>query len=416
MVILSPLFNPTAVSFPRFIARRLLFTPKGNRNPVIGIATGGIALGMAVMIIAVMVVTGFRNEITNKVTGFGSHIRISGFDNNNSYEENPVKRNPPFLETLRSHPDVAHISEYATKAGIIKTDTDIQGCVLKGVGDDHDWAFFKNNLKDGTVLNTADSANRLDVMISRATASRLHLKTGDPMVVYFIEQPPRIRKFKVAGIYETGLAEFDDIYVYCNIAVIRKLNDWDSTQTGGYEVQVRDFNTISQTADEVYNVAGFEYYTESIVEQYPQIFHWLELQNVNVLIIIILILCVAGISMITTLLIIILENSTLIGVFKSLGATDSSIRKTFLYLAVPVIGRGILIGNCIGIGLCLLQDQFGIVSLPQESYYVSQVPIDFSMVNLLLLNAGTLVACLALLVGPSMVISRIAPTRVIRFD
>jgi lipoprotein-releasing system permease protein len=204
--------------------------------------------------------------------------------------------------------------------------------------------------------------------------------------------------------------------VYCDISVIRKLNDWDETMTGGYEVTIRDFNKLDQVTDMVYSKAGYEYFTENVKEQYPQIFHWLELQNVNVLIIIILILCVAGISMITTLLIIILENTTLIGLFKSMGATDRTIRSTFLYLAVPVIGRGILIGNLIGIGLCLLQLQFGLVKLPQESYYVSKVPIDFSLMNLLLLNAGTLAACLVLLIGPSMIISRINPARVIRFD
>jgi lipoprotein-releasing system permease protein len=404
------------LSFPRFAARRLLFTPKGKRNPVIGIATGGIALGMAVMIVAVMVVNGFRNEITNKVTGFGSHIQITGFDNNNSYEKNPVKSNPPFLEELRSNPEILNLSEYATKAGIIKTENDIHGCVLKGVGADYNWSFFSDKIKEGRLLVPGDSSDRLSVMVSRSVADMLNLKTGDPMVVYFIEQPPRIRKFNVAGIYETGMAEFDDLYVYCDISVIRKLNDWDETMTGGYEVTIRDFNRLDQVTDMVYSKAGYEYFTENVKEQYPQIFHWLELQNVNVLIIIILILCVAGISMITTLLIIILENTTLIGLFKSMGATDRTIRSTFLYLAVPVIGRGILIGNLIGIGLCLLQLQFGLVKLPQESYYVSKVPIDFSLMNLLLLNAGTLAACLLLLIGPSMIISRINPARVIRFD
>ncbi|HEX5002506.1 MAG TPA: ABC transporter permease [Bacteroidia bacterium] len=404
------------MSFSRFIARRLLFTPKGTRNPVTTIATGGIALGMAVMIVAVMVVTGFRNEITNKVSGFGGHIRISGFDNNNSYEENPVNRYPPFLQQLAQLKDVKHINEYATKAGIIKTENEIQGCVLKGVGTDFDWTFFKDKLVSGQLPANGDSASQLNIIVSRTVAQKLNLKTGDAMVVYFIEQPPRIRKFKISGIYETGLGEFDEIYVYCNIDVIRRLNDWNEKQTGGFELTINDFSKLNSVTDEVYSIAGYEFNTMSIEEQYPQIFHWLDLQNINVIIIIILILCVAGISMITTLLIIILDNTALIGIFKSLGATDRTIRTTFMYLAVPVIGRGILIGNLIGITLCLLQLQFGIVTLPQESYYVSHVPIDFSISNLLLLNLGTIVACLILLVAPSMIISRITPTRVIRFD
>ena len=404
------------MSFPRFTAKRLLFNPSGKRNPVIGIATGGIALGMAVMIVAVMVVTGFKKEITGKVTGFAGHIHVSGFDNNNSYEKNPVKRNPEFISRLKQDPEIASVSEFATKAGIIKTENEIHGCVLKGVGPGHDWRFFEDKIKDGRLIQPGDSTDRLAVMISRSTADKLQLHTGDPMVVYFIEQPARIRKFKVAGIYETGLGEFDDLYVYCDISVIRKLNDWDSTLTGGYEITIRNFNSLDALTEKVYQTAGYEYYTENITEQYPQIFHWLELQNVNVMIIIILILCVAGISMITTLLIIILENTTLIGLFKAMGATDKTIRSTFLYLAVPVIGKGILIGNVIGAGLCLLQWQFGFIKLPQESYYVSQVPVDFSVINLLLLNLGTLSACVLLLIGPSMIVSRINPARVIRFD
>lgn len=385
-------------------------------NPVIRIATFGIALGMAVMIIAVMVVTGFRNEITEKVIGFGSHIRINNFDSNNSYEEIPIETNAPFVTKVKQHPEVKHVQMYATKAGILKTENEIQGIVLKGVDGQYDWSFFKDKMKEGTIPVTDGNGTTPEVMISQKTANQLQLKKGDHIIVYFIEQPPRIRKFLISGIYATGLDEFDNLYVYCGIDVIRKLNNWTPLQAGGFEISIHDFSKLDEVNEEIYKIAGYQYYTQSIREQYPQMFHWLDLQNINVVIIIGLILLIAGISMISTLLIIILENATLIGLLKTMGSADKSIRKIFIYIAFPVIGAGILAGNILGIGLCLLQWKFGIVTLPQESYYVSQVPVNFSAYHLLLLNAGTIVACILMLLGPSAVIGRIQPARVIRFD
>lgn len=407
------------MGFETFIARKILTSKSGNRrmtNPIIKVATGGIALGMAVMILAVMVVTGFRNEITNKVIGFGAHIRINNFDSNNSYEEVPVSTNAEFIGQLKKNPQIKHVQQYATKAGIIKTNEEIQGVVLKGVSDDYNWEFFKEKIVQGRIIQLKDSAALPEVMISLKTAKNLALKTGDEMVVYFIEQPPRIRKLKITGIYETGLDEFDNLYAYCNIDIIRKLNNWSIDQAGGIEIMLTDFDKLDEMNDAVYATAGYQYYTQSIKEQYPQIFHWLDLQNVNVIIIITLILLVAGISMISTLLIIILENSGLIGILKSMGSSDRSVRKLFIYIAVPVIGRGILAGNILGITLAALQWKFGFVTLPQESYYVSQVPVNFSLWHLLILNAGTILACFIMLIGPSMVISKISPAKVIRFD
>lgn len=407
------------MNFESFIARKILSGKSGKgrlSNPVIMVATGGIALGVAVMIVAVMVVTGFRNEITKKVSGFGAHIRVNNFDSNNSYEEVPISNKAPFIDRLRKNPEISYVQQYATKAGIIKTSDEIQGVVLKGVSADYNWDFFANKIVAGRLINLRDSSAALEVMISRKMAQQLFLKTGDDMIVYFIEQPPRIRKFTIAGIYETGLDEFDNLYAFCNINVIRKLNNWNNDQAGGIEILIKDFNQLDKLNDEIYNTAGYQYYTQSIKEQYPQLFHWLDLQNVNVIIIITLILLVAGISMISTLLIIILENTGLIGILKALGSGNTSIRKIFIYISIPVIGRGILAGNVIGILLCLLQLKFGLVTLPQESYYVSQVPVNFSIMNLLLLNVGTLAACLLMLIGPSMVISKISPSRVIRFD
>lgn len=407
------------MSYERYIAGKILRGKTGMSrfsNPVIQISIAGIALGVAVMIVAVMVVTGFRDEITKKVIGFGAHIRINNFDSNNSYEESPVSINSPFLESLKNNPSVDHVQEYATKAGIIKTDQEIEGIVLKGISGNYNWDFFRSKMISGKVPDQGDSLHAGEVFISKKTSLKLSITTGDDVVVYFIEQPPRIRKLKVAGVYETGLDEFDNIYVFCNISVIRKLNNWDADQAGGIELLLKDFSKLEAVNDEVYNTAGYQYYTQSIKEQYPQIFHWLDLQNVNVLIIITLILLIAGISMISTLLIIILENSNLIGVLKTMGATDRSIRRIFIYIAMPVIGGGILAGNIFGITLCLLQLNFGIITLPQESYYVSTVPVNFSITHLMLINGGTILACFFMLIGPSMVVARISPSRVLRYD
>ncbi|MBK8414503.1 MAG: ABC transporter permease [Bacteroidetes bacterium] len=407
------------MSYETFIAKKVLFGKSGKSrmaNPVIRIATLGITLGMAVMIVSVMVVTGFRNEITAKVIGFGAHIRINNFDSNNSYEEIPIAANAPFVSKLKNNPNVKHIQIYATKAGIVKTNEEIQGIVLKGVDKKYDWTFFKDKLVSGKLPALNDSNEFNEVLISQKTANQLQLKAGDDMIVYFIQQPPRIRKFKITGVYTTGLDEFDNLYAFCNIDIIRKLNNWDKTQAGGYEILIHDLNKLDQVNDEIYKSAGFEFYTQSIREQYPQLFHWLDLQNINVIIIIGLILLIAGISMISTLLILILENTAMIGMLKSLGAGDRSIRKIFIYIAVPVIGTGIIAGNILGIGLCLLQWKFGLVTLPQESYYVSTVPVNFSIPHLILLNAGTILACILILIGPSAVISRISPSKVMRFD
>jgi len=407
------------VSYENFIARKILSRKAGRKklgNPVILIATGGIALGMAVMIIAVMVVTGFRNEITKKVTGFGAHIRLNNFDSNNSFEEIPVDLNPGMLNQLRSDPGIKHVQLYGTKAGIIKTDEEIEGIVLKGVDSTYDWNFFKDKIIEGKLPEIKSASVANEVMISSYTSKQLKLKTGDEMVVYFIEQPPRIRIFNITGIYETGLEEFDHLYVYCSLQIIRKLNNWEENQAGGLEILVKDFKQLESVSSRVYERAGYQYYTQSIFEQYPQIFHWLDLQNINVMIIITLILLVAGISMISTLLIIILDNTALTGVLKAMGASDKSIRNIFIRIALPVIGTGILAGNIIGLLLCFLQWKFGIVSLPQESYYVSAVPVNFSLPYLLLLNAGTILVCFLMLIGPSLVITKIDPSRILRFD
>lgn len=407
------------MNYELFIAKRIVFGSQSGRTisrPVVKIALASIAIGIAVMICAVMVVNGFKNEITEKAVGFGTHIRISNFDANNSFEEQPVEENPPFYNALKSDPDVSHIQVYATKAGIIKTKDEIHGVVLKGVSNDFDWNFFKRKIIKGSVFATSDSLKSDKVLVSLKVAKLLNLKLNDDLFVYFVQQPPKIRKFKIAGIYETGLDEFDNLYVFCDIANIRKLNDWTATQVGGFEVTLKNFNDLDVLAAKIYNETGYGFKTETVKELYPQIFNWLDLLNMNVIIIIVLMIVVAGINMISTLLIIILENTQMIGILKAIGAGNISIRKMFLYVAVYLIAIGLLFGNIFALLLCFIQLKTGWIKLPQESYYVSVVPIDFSMWNILLLNAGTILICTLMLIVPSMIITKIQPVKAIRFD
>jgi lipoprotein-releasing system permease protein len=414
------------LNYELYIAKKILFskTDEGPKHgaisarPVIKIAITGVVLGLAVMIIALAVVTGFKKEIRDKITGFGGHIVISNYDDNSSYEVVPIDVNPEIYRTKDKIKGIRRVQEFATKAGIIKTDDQMEGVVLKGVGPDFDWEFFRNKISAGKLFKVdADSGTALnEVMISRQTADRLKLKTGDKLFMYFIQQPPRSRKFTISGIYQTGLEDFDKLFVLCDIRHIRKLNDWTARQTGGYEILIDDFDKLDEISQQVYSNTGYNLNTKTIRDKYPQIFDWLELQNINVVIIIVLMLLVSGINMISALLIIILERTRMIGILKSLGAGNYSIRKIFLYTAAYLSGAGIIIGNILGIGLCLLQQKYGLISLSEESYYVSKVPINLSLIHLLLLNAGTFACCILMMILPSFIITRISPVKAMKFD
>ncbi|HNR19922.1 MAG TPA: ABC transporter permease [Bacteroidia bacterium] len=400
-----------------FVANRLLkSSSKKITKPILLIAIGGIALGICVMIVSVAIVTGFKSEITNKVVGFGAHIRINSFTNNNSYEETPISVNQKFIDELRKNSRIKSIQAYATKAGIIKTKDEIQGIILKGIDKNYDPDFFSDKLIAGALPDLNDTARSLDVLISNKTASLLKLKTGDAMVVYFIQQPTRVRKFKICGIYQTGLEEFDSRFAFCDLRNIVAVNDWRADEVGGFEITLKNFDDLEMVNEQVYKKTGYEFNTQTIVEQYPQIFNWLALQDVNVIIILFLMVLVSGINMISTLLIIILENNTLIAIMKTLGASNKSIRKIFLYLSAWIIGIGLLTGNVLGIGLCLLQKYFHFVKLPEESYYISYVPVQLSLPDVLLINLGTFIVCLLILIIPSYIISRMVIAKSLRFD
>lgn len=385
-------------------------------RPIVKIALFSVVLGFAVMIVALAIVTGFKKEIRDKVIGFGSHIQISNYDENNSYETKPIDRNQSFLKSLNAMPEIKHIEVFATKAGIIKTKDDLQGVVAKGIGSDFDWSYFGKKIIEGKYFTVIDSSKTDAAIISKNISKKLNLHVGDDLVMYFIQKPPRVRKFRITGIYETGLEEFDDLYVFCDIAHIQKLNDWNQNQVGGFEISISNFDQLDEAGTKIYSSIGSDLNARTIREIYPQIFDWLNLQDVNGIIIIVLMLIVAGINMVSALIIIILERVNMIGILKSLGAANLSVRKIFLYVAAFLIGRGLLWGNIAGIGLVLLQKYFHLIHLDQQSYYISFVPVDLSMVHLILLNAGTLTVCVMMMILPTLIITKISPLKALRFN
>jgi len=402
-----------------FIAKRL-FTAKEENNtytkPILRIAILAIALSVAVMLISIMVVTGFKNDISDKIIGFGSHITISNFTNNQSYESEPISVEQDFYPSITAVEGVKHISTFATKAGIIKTTDEIQGVVLKGVSSDYDWTFFKDNLVSGSVFEVNDSVKSNQILISENISKTLDLNVGDGLVMYFAQNPPRVRKFHISGIYNTAMSDFDKLFVLGDINHIQALNGWENNEVGGFEIQLTNFDDLDEITDEVYNLTPYNLNAQSIKEKTPQIFNWLDLQDVNVQVILILMLIVGVINMITALLILILERTKTIGILKALGATNWSVRKIFLYSAVNLIVKGLLVGNAIALSFAFLQKQFSLISLDPTTYYMDTVPINFDLTYILLLNIGTVVVCYLVLIVPSVIITKITAIKAIRFE
>jgi lipoprotein-releasing system permease protein len=414
------------MSVEYFIARRLYSHTEGNRRampPAVRVALIGIALGLAVMILSVAIITGFKKEVRNKVIGFGSHIQITNLDNNTSYETVPIAIDDTLLRTLRSHPDIRHVEAFATKPGILKTETDFQGIVLKGVDEHFDWTFFRNNLRQGDVfaVDTAQTSNH--VLISRYLANLVQLQTGDTFLTYFVQEDVRARRFIISGIYETGFVDYDKLFVLTDIKQIRRLNGWASNEASGLELQVNRYEQVDRIAEDLfYAVAehpdanGNTLYVRSIKELNPMIFSWLDVLDTNVAVILALMLAVAGFTMISGLLVIILERIRMIGILKALGQNNRSIRKIFLYISFFLIGRGMLWGNLTGISLCLLQSTFHLFRLDPSTYYLDAVPIDLNLQSLLLLNLGALAASMLMMLAPVRLIGKIAPAQSIRFE
>jgi len=402
-----------------FIAKKMIRHGKKQfSHSMVKISVFSIALSIIVMIISVAIVTGFQNEIRNKVVGFGGHIQITKYDVNHSLENKPIAKNEISKEDLLAEDGIEHVQAFSNKAGILKNKEQIYGVLLKGVGADYDWSFFENSLLEGEIVKKNDSLSNA-VLISEKISLALDLKVGDDLRTYFInpnEVQPRGRKFYVSGIYSTGMVQFDERVILGDMSHVQQLNGWGEDSVGGYEVLVSDFDRLDELTKFVYQNINYDLYAESIKEIEPQLFDWLGLLDMNVIVIIILMMIVAVMNIITALLILILEKTSFIGVLKALGFNNVSVRKIFIYNASYLVLKGLFWGNLIGLSLAIIQQQFKLITLSQDSYYMPYVPINLQWDYILALNVGTIIICLFILIIPSMLISRVRPVKAIRFS
>ena len=415
------------MNLPFFLAKRI-YTNDTDKSrvdrPAIRIAIAGVAVGLAVMLVSVSVVFGFKHTIRNKVVGFGSHIQVANFMTLQASEQYPIQMGDSMLRVLRAIPGVRNVQRFAMKQGILKTNNDFLGVAFKGIAADYDTTFIHQNLVAGAIPHFSDSAGKQQVVISQAIADQLNLKLGDKVFAYFIDNTGvKARRFTVAAIYQTNLSQYDKVTCFIDFYTAVKLNAWETDQASGAELTVKDFDRLSETAARVVNKVnrtidryGETYSSQTIQEMNPQIFSWLDLLDLNVWIILGLMLSVAGVTMISGLLIIILERTAMIGILKAVGARNVTIRRTFLWFAVFTIGKGMLIGNLIGIGLIALQHYTGLVKLNPATYYVNTVPVEFNLPVWLLLNVATLLVSVFVLIAPSYLVSKINPAASMRYE
>ena len=410
-----------------FIAKRI-YSDKGDKRkvsrPAIHIATAGVAIGLAVMILTVSVVLGFKHTIRDKVIGFGSHIQVENFLTMQSSDPYPICIDDSVMKVIKGIEGVEHVERFTLTQGILKTDQDFLGMSFKGIGPEYDMSFIKSNLKSGSIPSFSDSANKGNLLISTATADKMNLKAGDKVFAYFIsDNGVKVRRFTVSGIFQTNMSQFDNALCFTDLYTARKLNNWDGELCTGAEISVGDLQQINavslRIADKVNRTSDHEgniFTSQTIYEAYPQIFSWLSLLDINVWIILALMICVAGFTMISGLLIIILERTQMIGVLKALGMKGSSVRHTFLWFAVFIIGKGMLIGDILAAAIILLQRHTGFISLDPATYYVSEAPTEINIQAFLLINVVTLFISVLVLVGPSFLISHIHPAKSMRYE
>lgn len=414
------------MNLPFFIAKRI-YSDQGDKRkvsrPAIRIATIGVAIGLAVMIVTVSVVLGFKHTIRDKVIGFGSHIQVQNMLTFLSTDSYPIIINDSVIRSYEQIEGVKHAERYAYSQGILKTDDDFLGVMFKGVGPEYDLNFLSHHLLEGEMPVFSDTASTNKILISKMIADKLRLKAGDRIFAYFIGESVRTRRFTIIGIYQTNMTRFDESLCFTDLYTTRKLNDWEDDQCSGAEITVNDFDQLQATADLfIENVnrrtdKDFNTYSsQTIYEAYPQVFNWLELLDINVWIILVLMVCVAGFTMISGLLIIILERTQMIGVMKALGARNKTIRHTFLWFAAFIIGQGLLIGNVLGIGIIALQKYTGLVKLDPQTYYVSEAPMEVNIPLFVLLNIATLIICVFVLIAPSYFVSHIHPAKSMRYE
>ncbi len=408
--------SPT--SFHILLANRIL-RDKGNRfsRPIVNLSVLGVSLGLVIMMIAIGITSGYKQEIRDKVIAMGSHIRITHYDQNYSFEQVPFSKNQEFVEQLRQNPDIVGIQNFATKVGIIKTDDQVEGIVLKGVDNTFNQRVFQENIVEGDTLLLNDTVADNHIIISKSIADKLLLKVGDKARTYFVQDPPRSRSFIVAGIYQTGLPEYDKLYALVDLRHVQKLNDWPADQVSGMEILIRDYDKIEEMGDFVHHHVPYELKAETIHQIYPEIFEWIALFDMNVLVLLIITTCVCLMTMMSIFFIIILEQTQTIGILKSLGMKTRQVVKTFIIVAGNILLKGMLIGDAISIIFGILQQRFHLIKLNPETYYVDFVPIHFNALAVIGLNVGVFIICMSVLVIPAWIVGKkITPVNAVRWE
>ncbi|SMD00838.1 ABC transporter permease [Pedobacter africanus] len=400
-----------------FIAGRIAIKSERTFSKlIVRIAIAGVMLSLAVMMLSVAIIKGFKTEIQEKVRGYIGDVRVFKFDLNNSFELSPFVPSKETLAKLKNDPEIDFFQPYATKPAIISANNEVEGINFKGIDRSFNWDYLKKHLVSGTIIDFTDSVKASkQIMISQFTANRLKLKVGDNFVMYFVQNPPRRRPFKIVGIYDIGVEEIDKGFVIGDLNIIRRLNNWAPDEIGGIEIRIKDFAKLKEASAHIYNNMELNLKSESVADYFPAIFTWLSLLDINTKVLLVLMMLVGVINMITALLIMILERTNMIGMLKAFGMTDASVMKIFLYNAMYLVGFGLLLGNILGLGLGLLQKYTHIFKLDQSSYYLAYVPIELHFTDVLILNLVTFIICLVVLILPSMLVSRISPLKAIRF-
>lgn len=409
-----------------FIARRLYKNEQGSRKvsrPAVLIAQAGVALGLAVMLVTIAVSFGFKYEVRAKAVGFGSHLHVSNYDSGQAFEALPVAADSALMATLTSFGEVSHVQCYATKPGVFRTDDDFMGYVLKGVGEDYDLSFYERHLQEGEIPRFSSDSVSNGIVVSREVANKLQLSVGDKVDSYFLQGTLRARRYTVKGIYETGFAEYDRLFVLTDLKAVQTLNRWESEQVTGVEVMLSDFSKVEpmnwelgSLLDRTEDPYGEEYFVQSVVDINPGLFAWLDVLDMNVWLILLLMLGVAAFTMISGLLILILERTQFIGVLKALGACNRSVRSIFLRFALLIVCKGMFWGDVIGLGLCALQKSSALLKLNPQNYYLDTVPITFDWGFIIVVNVIMFILSALVLIVPSGLISRIHPTKAMRFE
>lgn len=408
------------MNFEYYIAKRIApGRTETFAKPVVRIAILSIALGLALILASVAIVIGFKHSISQKMLGFAAPIQVIPFDQNKSMEESPLTVQASFLKELKASPDISHIQLVAQKAGVLKTKDQMQGIILKGVDAAYDWTFLRKNLNAGQLPDFKTKEASRDVLISKKQADRLLLKVGDPLRIWFVSGQHAGalgRKLTVAGIYHTGIDEFDSRFVIGDLRQIQKLNGWKADQVGSIELEVKNLKNVRIVAQRIYKTIPYNLNIQTVYDKYPEVFSWLGLLDTNVVVILVLMLIVAGITMVSTLFILIIERTRMVGILKTLGASNISIRKIFLYKAAYIILWGMFWGNLLGIGFYSIQYYFHLFKLDAQNYYVSYVPVELHMTSFLILNLGAFFISLLMLILPSLYITRISPSRALRYE